>query len=433
VSSGQYGNVEVNLRGVEESARLLKRLYLSERETMRALGAWHFSVADAGLKAMFPRDWWQDSLHADALRNRVLELRYPKRDVDNDHNPELVGFLGEITRAQSETEFALGIYEVVKPGLIAAYEAYAVGADPIADAPSLQHIAHILIDEREQIRNAGPVLAALSADEIAKAQPWVEYLRNYLTAIGGFLGENASGAIPTDHPAAGRPAYEVPRVAARDPRYGPARVESPLRRPRNLRERQVWYAIDHANEIWAAEVPGAMMWQFEKMPWQFYLDAARWGYDEMRHAEMGIRRLRAWGFEPGIDYPMVGDPYHAILEKGGDLYDVLALLYYFEREAPKFKQQVKADYDNLGDTATAQDTDYDWADEAIHLKYGFTWLTHIFGDKAKTDMEPAVRRAGEMWETWLQERWDNGEDGYGPYMERIEAKIAAAEAESVPA
>src|SRR5690606_24664990 len=135
------------------------------------------------------------------------------------------------------------------------------------------------------------------------------------------------------------------------------------------------------------------------------LDAARWGYDEMRHAEMGIRRLRAWGFEPGIDYPMVGDPYHAILEKGGDLYDVLALLYYFERDAPKFKQQVKAQYDDLGDTATAQDTDYDWADEAIHLKYGFTWLSHIFGDKAKTDMEPAVRRAGEMWETWLQEQW----------------------------
>lgn len=433
MSSGQYGAVEQNLRGVEESALRLKRLYLSERETMRALGAWHFSVADQGLKAMFPRDWWLDSLHADALRTRVLELRYPRRDVDNDHNPELVSFLAQVTRARSETEFALGIYEVVKPGMIEAYRGYIAGGDPVADAPSFHQIRHILMDEQEQTANAAPVLASLSPDEIEKAQPWLEYLRSYLGAIGGFLGEAATSALPTDHPLANRPAYEVPKVAARDPRYGPARVESPLRPPRNLRERQVWYAIDHANEIWAAEVPGAMMWEFEKMPWQFYLDAARWGYDEMRHATMGIRRLRAWGFEPGIDYPMVGDPYHAILEKGGNLYDVLALLYYFEREAPKFKQQVKTQYEDLGDTSTAQDTDYDWADEAIHLKYGFTWLSHIFGDKAKTEMEPAVQRAGEMWETWLKEQWDNGEDGYGPYMKRIEAKIAAAEAESVPA
>jgi uncharacterized ferritin-like protein (DUF455 family) len=166
------------------------------------------------------------------------------------------------------------------------------------------------------------------------------------------------------------------------------------------------------------------------MPWQFYLDVARWGYDEMRHAQMGMRRLEAWGFEMGVDYPMVGDPYHAVLEKGGDLFDVVALLYYFERAAPPIKQREKARYDELGDVATAQDTDYDWADEAIHLRYGYTWITHMLGAEAKEKMEPLVQRAGDMWETWLKERWDLGEDQYGPYMERIEAKIAAAEAAS---
>jgi uncharacterized ferritin-like protein (DUF455 family) len=215
----------------------------------------------------------------------------------------------------------------------------------------------------------------------------------------------------------------------------PAVVESPLRRPRNAREQQVWYAIDHANEVWAAEVPGAMMWHFSEMPWQFYLDVARWGWDEMRHALMGKRRLDAWEFEMGVDYPMVGDPYHAILEKGGDLLDVMALLYYFERMAPPIKQRDKVRYDELGDVASAQDTDYDWADEAIHLRFGYTWLNHILGDEAKTRLQPLVARAGEMWETWLAERWERGEDGYGPYMKRIEARIAAAEAEAagVPA
>lgn len=431
----RFGEVGQRVRGVEDSARLLKRLYLIERETMRALGAWHLSIADWDLKLALPRDWWQDSLHANTLRDRVLELRYPKRDVDGDHDPALAAFLESLTRAKTDAEFALGVYGVLKPALIEAYRTYVDGADPINDAPSVHHLNHILIDEQAQLAEIAPVLAGLIGEEQAVAQEWVEYLWLSLRAIGGLLGEDQREPVPADHPAASRPAYVIPERAVRDPRFHPAVVESPGRRPRSPREEQVWVAIDHANEVWAAEVPGAMTWHFADMPWQFYLDVARWGWDEMRHAQMGMRRLKAWGFEMGVDYPMVGDPYHAVLEKGGDLLDVMALLYYFERMAPAIKQREKARYDELGDVATAQDTDYDWADEAIHLKFGFTWLNRILGDEAKTKLEPLVSRAGEMWETWLQERWERGEDGYGPYMERIEARIAAAGAEAagVPA
>ncbi|MEA2583788.1 MAG: hypothetical protein QOF33_1873 [Thermomicrobiales bacterium] len=435
MTADRFGEVGQRLRGVEDSARLLKRLYLVERETMRALGAWHLSVADWDLKIAVPRDWWQDSLHADALRSRVLELRYPKRDVDSDHDPALVAFLETLTRAETDAEFALGIYAVVKPALVEAYRIYLAGGDSLNDAPSFHHISHILTDEQAQLDEIASVLAALPGEEHEAAQSWMSYLEVSLSSIGGLLGERPRSAAPSDHPCAGRPAYRIPERAARDPRFLPAVVESPLRRPRNAREQQVWYAIDHANEVWAAEVPGAMMWHFSEMPWQFYLDVARWGWDEMRHALMGKRRLDAWGFEMGVDYPMVGDPYHAILEKGGDLLDVMALLYYFERMAPPIKQRDKVRYDELGDVASAQDTDYDWADEAIHLRFGYTWLNHILGDEAKTRLQPLVARAGEMWETWLAERWERGEDGYGPYMKRIEARIAAAEAEAagVPA
>jgi hypothetical protein len=129
----RFGEVGQRVRGVEDSARLLKRLYLVERETMRALGAWHLSVADWDLKLAVPRDWWQDSLHANALRDRVLELRYPKRDVDSDHDPALAAFLESLTRAKTDAEFALGVYGVLKPALVEAYRAYVDGADPIND------------------------------------------------------------------------------------------------------------------------------------------------------------------------------------------------------------------------------------------------------------------------------------------------------------
>lgn len=425
--SDRYGEVGQNVRSVEDSARLLKRLYLIERELLRSLGAWHLSFATWALKTGIPRDWWQDSLHADALRSRVLELRYPKRDVDSDHDPELVAFLGELTKAANEVEFTLGIYQVVKPALIDACRAYIAGGDAINDAPSFQQIRHILIDDEAQLAEIAPILDGFADADVRAASAWINYLRQYLHSIGGLLGDGERTELQTDHECAGRADYAIPTRAVRDPRFLPAVVESPGRRPQSPREEQIWVAIDHANEVWAAEVPGAMMWHFNAMPWQFYLDVARWGYDEMRHALMGMRRLDCWGFEMGVDYPMVGDPYHAVLEKGGDLFDVVGLLYYFEREAPATKQREKARYDELGDIATAQDTDFDWADEAIHLRYGYTWLNHFFGAEAREKMEPFVQRAGEMWETWLKERWERGEDGYAGFMERIEAKIANAE------
>src|SRR3954451_21541768 len=45
-------------------------------------------------------------MHASALRERVLELHYPRRDVEVEHDPELTALLDYLTRA--ETDAALG-------------------------------------------------------------------------------------------------------------------------------------------------------------------------------------------------------------------------------------------------------------------------------------------------------------------------------------
>src|SRR5207249_4120362 len=106
---------------------------------------------------------------------RILELRYPRRDVDNRHDRQLVEFLAELTRAQTDAEFAIGIYGVVKPALVAAYQAYCAAGDALADAPSVHHITHILLDEQAHLSDAAPVLEALPAMQCAAAQPWATY------------------------------------------------------------------------------------------------------------------------------------------------------------------------------------------------------------------------------------------------------------------
>lgn len=410
---------------VDHSASLLKRLYLTEREQMRVLGGHHIGIESWVAKNQLPRHWWVASRHADSLRERVLELRYPRRDVDKDHDAGLASFLAELSKGLPDAEFLLGMYTVLRPALAEAYRTYLLSADPIADAPSIYQVEHILFDWERSAAEDAAVVASLSADDVAAAQPWVDYLQSYLVSIGGILGLDAVSEAPTDHDCAGRPDYVVPTKAVRPREFAPARVESPGRPPQNQREQQVWYAIDHANEVWAAEAPAAFMWQWPTMPWAFLTDVARWSYDEMRHAQLGARRLNAWGFEMGIDYPMVGDPIDAIIEKGGGPLEMLALLYYFEKDAPAHRMVTRKEFSEMDDTDTAIDTDYDWADEAIHLKYGFTWLQHVVGANKPDELKALVERAGEMWNTWIAERWDSGDDLYGPFMERIEARIAA--------
>ena len=426
MTNDTFANHNEPRHDVDLSAALLKRLYLIEREQMRVLGAKHISIESWVAKNQLPRHWWVASRHADTLRERVLELRYPRRDVDKDHDAKLAAFLNELPKGEADAEFLLGVYEVLRPALREAYQAYLAEADPIADAPSIYQIEHILFDWERAAAEDAAILSALDPDAVAAAQTWVEYLTAYLASIGGILGDQPRTDAPADHPCAGRPDWEVPQKAVRPPEFAPARVESPGRPPQNQREQQVWYAIDHANEVWAAEAPAAFMWQWPKMPWTFFTDVARWSYDEMRHAQLGARRLNAWGFEMGTDYPMVGDPIDAIYEQGGGPLELLALLYYFEKDAPAHRMVTRKEFTEMDDTDTAIDTDYDWADEAIHLKYGFTWLQHIVGADKPAELKELVERAGEMWNTWIAERWDTGDDLYGPFMERIEARIAAA-------
>ncbi len=430
-----FGNHAQSRHDVDLSASLLKRLYLIEREQMRALAAKHISIESWPAKNGLPRHWWLASLHADALRERVLELRYPRRDVDKDHDRGLTALLAELTKGEADAEFLLGIYRVLRPALIAGYRTYLAEADPIADAPGIYQIEHILFDYERAEAEGEAFLASLASANPASVEagtPWVVYLSRYLKSIGGILGLEPVEEPPLDHPCANRPDYVVPHKSVRPREFAPARVESPGRAPQNHREQQVWYAIDHANEVWAAEAPGGFMWQMPKMPWGFFTDVARWSYDEMRHARMGARRLDAWGFEMGIDYPMVGDPVDAIYEQGGGPLELLALLYYFEKDAPAHRMVTKKEFTAMDDTDTAIDTDYDWADEAIHLKYGYTWLQHIVGADKPDELKALVERAGAMWDTWIAERWDRGEDGYGPFMERIEARIGTTTAGAAP-
>ena len=71
-----------DLRVRLDTAQALTRLFYREQAVVLACGRWIARTAPLELKAELGRTAWESALAADALRERVFELRYPTRFLD---------------------------------------------------------------------------------------------------------------------------------------------------------------------------------------------------------------------------------------------------------------------------------------------------------------------------------------------------------------
>lgn len=424
---------------VNDASRVLKRFYVAERQIMRALAGWFIKTRPVELKFQIAGDLWQTSRNADALRTRVLELRYPRRDVDKKYDAEVMAFTSELPKAASLHEFLAGVYEVALPALVAAYEDYLSRADTLNDAPTVYALRHTVADKRQQIERMRE-LALHDAPESVEA--WSDYLRLYLASIGGYSGMAEKIPAPTDHPCAGRPAFEIPRTTQRDERFRPSLYHLPhenkydqagaqaWKRIESLDKRvamQVWSAISHFNEIWAAEVPASVLYEIHDQPWDFYLDLARWSWDETRHSMMGYRAMQGWGWNVPDLIPYGRSQYLAMAPLPPA--QRLALLYFYEEGLLRSgtKQTEIKILESAGDDGSTHDMDYDWADEAIHVSYGFKWLKHLLGDDnaGQAELKRLTDEARAVMAEFVSAHKDDPEATLAPYFEKLHGVVEA--------
>ena len=86
--------------------------------------------------------------------------------------------------------------------------------------------------------------------------------------------------------------------------------------------------------------------------------------------------------------------------------------------------QLKTDLWNMGDPYSSQDCDYDWADEAGHIRYGQAWLKALFPDLPKSEIIRRTQHEVEQWKEWIAETHRSGRHGYHEFLPRIETKCA---------
>ncbi len=426
---------------VNDASGVLKRFYILERQLMRAFAGWFIRTAHVELKFFLAGQQWLSSQNADSLRTRVLELRYPRRDVDKKWDPDLIKLTEALMSAPDLRAFFAGIYDVVLPALIHEIDAYLARTDHLDDAPSVYRLRHLRLDTETRM---GEAYSQLDRYSLAGGDPaeYADYITQLVAAMGGLSGLTAPAASPDNHPMSALPPFTVPQVTQRDPRFRPARFHLPhenkydkagaaaWKRIESLDKRvamQVWSAISHFNEIWAAEVPASVLFELPSQPWDFYLDLARWTWDESRHSMMGYRTLQGWGWDVPDLIPYSDALYNAL----GHLPPAqrLALLYYYEEALLRSgtKQVEIQILESARDAASTQDMDFDWADEAIHVGYGFKWLRHLLGDDSagQEELKRLTDEARGVMADYVTAHKDDPEAQLAPYFERLYAVIDA--------
>jgi hypothetical protein len=361
------------LRERVDSAQVLTRFHYLSRAIALACGGWIAGTPELETKAALARAAWQQTLAGDAFRERVFELRYPNRFLEEGSDAPLIRVYEAAIDAPDADAFLAGLADAVLPDYAERLAAFLAQTDELDDGPTIRIVEQAARDVAAQAASLTP-----GARPGSHPVSWAVRLRD------GFQ---------TLEPPTGTP-FRLAEDPARDDAY----LSSSFYWPDAIVPGypygegvalQVRSAVSHLNEVWAVDTAGAILHGLApELGWEWIRDAGRWTYDEARHMLMGKRRLEAWGL-PAAQIPVGGYIYEACA--GQDPLYRLGMLGYFETKNIGRKRERAAAFHAMGDTTSETDMEFDWADETLHAEYGRRWLKELLKQR-REDPEswPAV-------------------------------------------
>jgi hypothetical protein len=358
------------LRERVDTAQVLTRFHYLSRAIALACGGWIAGTPKLETKAALARVAWQQTLAGDAFRERVFELRYPNRFLEEGSDAPLIHVYEAAIDAPDADSFLTALTDALLPDYAERLAAFLQQTDELDDGPTIRIVEQASRDAAEQAAALNP-----GARPGPGTVSWAVRLRD------GFQ---------TLEPPAGTP-FRLAEDPARDDAY----FSSSFYWPDAIVPGypygegvalQVRSAVSHLNEVWAVDTAGAILHGLApELGWEWIRDAGRWCYDEARHMLMGKRRLEAWGLPPA-KIPLGGYIYEACA--GQDPLYRLGMLGYFETKNIGRKRERAAAFHAMGDTTSETDMEFDWADETLHAEYGRRWLKDL------------MERRGEDPESW---------------------------------
>ena len=216
---------------VEASARRIRNYRYAEERMMRTLGGWIALTPELEPKLLFGRHVWDCAQHADLWGRRLPELRAPAQQSEPT-NARFVAFMDLLDARETRHETVeriVGIYRVLKPHLVATYEAHLAAANPVYEPPTRRILERCLTEERRHIAAGTVVLERLlDPDAKRRAGEWQTRLLDVLAESGGVTGETPTPLLATEVPGIDASGDVVSAPAPFDPAVIAADLRSTL-------------------------------------------------------------------------------------------------------------------------------------------------------------------------------------------------------------
>jgi hypothetical protein len=215
---------------VDAAARTIRHYRYAEERLMRIMGGWIALTPELPAKLVLGRHVWDCAQHADLWGKRLPELRAPgqRSEPPSDRFVEFMDALESPDGYAQTPERLAGVYLVLKPHLVAAYERHRSLVNPVYEPPTQRILERCLAEERRHVTTGVSVLARLgsTAATAARISAWQGRLAEALERAGGVTGDGQVAVVPALDP--GDPEADSD-IAVSDSGFSPSRVEADLR------------------------------------------------------------------------------------------------------------------------------------------------------------------------------------------------------------
>ena len=177
---------------VDESANTVRHYRYAVERMTRILGGWIALTPELSAKLLMGRHVWDNAQHADAWGRRLPELRAAAQ-VSEPANEGVVAFLDAVETAEAPEqtiERVVAVYRVMKPHLVATYEAHLARANAVYEPPTRRILTRCLEDERRHVAAGEMILRHLlrTPEQEERARACEARLWALLEAAGGVTG-----------------------------------------------------------------------------------------------------------------------------------------------------------------------------------------------------------------------------------------------------
>lgn len=352
--------------GIARTAAHLRNLATVEAARLRVLAGWFLRLRRYEHKYRLAYHLYDCAEHVTWLRARLKEMRGGSPDASV--RPQLTSLLDEVLAAPGDDEFLGGFYGALTQRLADAVSHDLHELDPSANANEQRLLSRILADLHAQL----DWFASLDLDAGCN---WRAHIEKNLAAIGGIHGEESCVGETTF---AG-PRFERPQTILFDEHItiGPLTAYE-ARLQMSPREATIEQFHVFFNEFYAAALLASILFDARQgdYPWEFIADFSRHFWDEARHSEFGMIRLRELGVEPNRVNPILFEESQGLPVLHRIAYLTRGLEAYFMPRKPKRMKE----YEINGDARSQLFADQDWSDEITHVRYGSRWTDYLLED-----------------------------------------------------